>query len=71
MSKTVIRAGYGIFWLPNNLEFQARLHGPPPGARHHVRGISEQRGIVPFNTLTNPFPNGVILPPGLRKVSIR
>ena len=62
--KTVIRAGYGIFWLPNNLYFASTATRATPWSSSTTLVASQNGGITPYNTLSNPFPNGVILPPG-------
>lgn len=61
---TILRGGYGIFWLPNNLET------PNTGTNNSAFAIttpfvsSLDGGITPLNTLSNPYPNGILLPPG-------
>lgn len=57
--KTVLRGGYGIFFLPRNVQ------GNGDGAVEAVRTtnmVASLDGITPYNTLSNPFPQG-ILPP--------
>jgi hypothetical protein len=57
--KTVLRGGYGIFFLPRNIQ------GNGDGAVEAVRTtnmVASLDGITPYNTLSNPFPQG-ILPP--------
>jgi hypothetical protein len=57
--KTVLRGGYGIFFLPRNIQ------GNGDGAVEAVRTtnmVSSLDNVNPYNTLDNPFPQG-ILPP--------
>jgi hypothetical protein len=59
-SRIVWRGGYGLFIAPNN------------NSNFQTNGFSLQTQMVtsldnnltPFNTLSNPFPSGVSLPPG-------
>jgi hypothetical protein len=64
MSHTVIRAGYGIFYLPG---FQTGATGPDADAVNTYTTpmvTTTNGGLTPFNTLSNPFPSGVEPPPG-------
>ena len=63
-SKVVVRAGYGLFWLPNNLNFASTSQRSSPWSSTTTLVSSQNGGITPYNTLSNPFPNGVVLPPG-------
>jgi len=63
-NKTVFRGGYGMFWLPNNLEFWL---SPNLDALNDITTSmvpTLNGGITPYNTLSNPFPDGILLPPG-------
>jgi trimeric autotransporter adhesin len=59
-SKTVIRGGYGIFWVPTFFSFQ------------NATGYSQITSIVgstngnytPATSLSNPYPNGILQPTG-------
>jgi hypothetical protein len=56
-SKTVIRGGYGIFFLPRNIQ------GNGAGAVEAVRTtnmVANLDGYTPYNTITNPFPSGLL-----------
>ena len=58
-NKTVLRGGYGIFFLPRNVQ------GNGDGAVEAVRTtsmVATLDNINPYNTIDNPFPQG-ILPP--------
>jgi hypothetical protein len=63
-SKTVIRSGYGIFWIPNSLSFTDAPDENTVNAAHTTFAASIDGGVTPYNTLNNPFPNGVVQPPG-------
>jgi hypothetical protein len=57
--KMVVRAGYGIFDLPNyvfSLPFQGYSETTP--------FVGTVDGITPNNLVKNPFPGGLIAPPG-------
>ncbi|MCU1258395.1 MAG: Cna B-type protein [Bryobacterales bacterium] len=57
--KTVLRGGYGIFFLPRNVQ------GNGAGAVEAVRTttmVASLDGVTPATTISNPFPQG-ILPP--------
>src|SRR5262249_9002656 len=61
-SKTVVRAGYGLYWSPWNYP------GPSPTAYGAV-GYSNNTSVpqtagTPTVSLTNPFPNGLVAPSG-------
>jgi outer membrane receptor protein involved in Fe transport len=58
-NKTVLRGGYGIFFLPRNIQ------GNGDGAVEAVRTttmVATLYDVNPYNTIDNPFPQG-ILPP--------
>ncbi len=62
--KTVLRGGYGLFWLPTDV---AWMDSPNNEAVNFISTpwvASIDGGITPFNRLSNPFPNGIIQPPG-------
>lgn len=57
--KTVLRGGYGIFFLPRNIQ------GNGDGAVEAVRTttmVATLDNISPFNTIDNPFPTGIMPP---------
>jgi hypothetical protein len=58
--KFVVRAGYGIFFLENG------TMGFPgiAGYSQTTPFVGTVDGITPVNTLANPFPTGLIQPPG-------
>jgi hypothetical protein len=67
---SVIRGGYGLFWLPNTVGF---LSGENP-AWDEVNGFTTAMtstingGLTPYNYMSNPYPNGIIPPPGRNPV---
>jgi Carboxypeptidase regulatory-like domain/TonB dependent receptor-like, beta-barrel len=60
---TVIRSGYGIFWIPANAYWVSGNLDPVNGAG--TPGVTSiDGGITPYSNLSNPFPNGILEPPG-------
>lgn len=60
---TVIRGGYGIFWIPVDTSWVSPNTDPVNGvSTPFVSSING--GITPFNNFGNPFPTGVLEPPG-------
>jgi hypothetical protein len=56
-SKTVFRGGYGVFFLPRNIQ------GNGAGAVEAVRTttmVASLDGITPATTISNPFPQGIL-----------
>jgi hypothetical protein len=66
-ANTVVRGGYGIFWLPNNLYSAATNTRSSPWSTSTQFVGSLDNGITPHDKLSNPFPNGIQLPPGSSK----
>jgi len=60
---TVIRAGYGIFWLPIDTNLFSAPDHDSINAITESMNTSLNGGVTPFATLANPFPNGIIPPP--------
>ena len=65
IDKTVVRAGWGVFYMPSHV--QAAGHSGSAG----MMGFSTQSDMIvsldgrtPFRTIDNPFPDGFNLPPG-------
>jgi hypothetical protein len=62
-SQTVVRGGYGIFWIPNYVSFALNPLNDLVNA-----GTTTYTGTVdgthPVNTIVLPFPNGISAPPG-------
>jgi len=61
-SKTVIRAGYGVFWIPNYVSFGLNPNNDLVNdATTSYTGTIN--GTVPVNTIHNPFPATGVVPP--------
>jgi hypothetical protein len=63
-SNTVIRGGYGIFWLPNNLSVTNGNGNNPAYSVSTPFNSSPDGGITPADRLSNPYPNGLLPIPG-------
>ena len=59
MPKAVIRSGYGIFFIPSYIG-----NGPADGFTQTTPITGTLVGFLPNNTLSNPLPNGILLPQG-------
>ena len=61
--KTILRSGYGIFWVPNDVSFALNPVNDMVNA-----GSTTYTGTVdgthPFRTISLPFPDGIFGPPG-------
>ena len=57
-SKTVLRGGYGIFFLPRNV--QGNGDGAVEAVRTTTMVGSLDNNITPYNTLSNPYPQGIL-----------
>jgi len=64
INKTVVRAGYGIFWLGNDIAFGFAPNGDLSNAYTTPFLGTLDGSVTPNDTLRNPFPNGLIAPPG-------
>jgi Carboxypeptidase regulatory-like domain len=62
--KTVIRTGGGIFFIPATIQFTQGPYSNPVDYYNNVMITSLNGGVTPQNTLSNPFPNGLLAPPG-------
>ncbi len=61
---TVIRSGYGLFWIPAaTTEVTGNVRAPAWSISTQAIA-SLDNGITPYNTLSNPFPQGILNPPG-------
>jgi hypothetical protein len=61
--KTVVRSGYGIFWIPNYVSFALNpLNDMVNAATTTYIGTLD--GTHPINTIALPFPAGISAPPG-------
>jgi Carboxypeptidase regulatory-like domain len=56
--KTVLRAGYGIFFLPRNI--QGNGNGAVEAVRTTTMVNSLDNNITPYNSISNPYPQGIL-----------
>jgi len=63
-SKMVLRGGYGIFWLPNNLSVTNGNGNNPAYSVSTPFNSSIDGGLTPADRLSNPYPNGLLPIPG-------
>ncbi len=61
--KTVLRSGYGIFWVPNYVSFALNPNNDMVNAASTTY-TGTVDGIHPYNSISLPFPNGISPPPG-------
>jgi Carboxypeptidase regulatory-like domain len=64
LSKTVIRGGYGLFYLPSTGDDQGTNLGASGFFVSTTFNSSLNGGITPADNLGNPFPNGINQPTG-------
>jgi len=62
-SKTVFHAGYGMFWLPNNVAWDYSPNNNPINTLSTPILAPVYPG-VPATVINNPFPGGIAQPPG-------
>jgi hypothetical protein len=60
----VIRSGYGLFWIPAAITEVTGDNRAPAWAINTLAVASQDGGITPYNTLDNPYPDGILDPPG-------
>ena len=63
-SKTVLRVGGGIFYIPANVKFEEGPYGNVVNYLTAVMVGTTNNNATPLNTLSNPFPGGFATPPG-------
>ena len=63
ISKFVMRAGFGLFYTPA-IEFGDYEGLSLNGFTQTTPYVGSVDGVTPTNLLSNPFPNGLLLPPG-------
>jgi hypothetical protein len=61
--RTVLRSGYGIYWVPNYVSFAVNANNDMVNAASTTYTGSID-GIHPFNSIALPFTNGIAVPPG-------
>ncbi|MGH9839893.1 MAG: carboxypeptidase regulatory-like domain-containing protein [Blastocatellia bacterium] len=62
--KTVVRGGYGIFYLPNDVVFATAPNISPVNTLATPWVSTIDGSVTPVDRLSNPFPNGILQPPG-------
>jgi hypothetical protein len=67
-SRTVLRMGYGIFWIPNDVAWAYSPNNDPVNSIGTPFVSSINGGLTPYNNLSNPFPQGILQPPGRNPV---
>jgi outer membrane receptor protein involved in Fe transport len=60
----VLRAGYGMFYLPVDIRWNDAPHNLFINAISTTWLTAQADGVTPKNVLSNPFPNGILSPPG-------
>lgn len=63
VSKLVMRGGFGMFYIPA-MEFGDYQGLTLNGFSQTTPYVGTVNGITPVNLLSNPFPSGLLLPPG-------
>ncbi|MGD0570752.1 MAG: carboxypeptidase-like regulatory domain-containing protein [Candidatus Sulfotelmatobacter sp.] len=61
--KTILRTGYGIFWVPNYISFAVNPNNDMVNAASTTY-TGTVDGTHPFNSISQPFPDGISPPPG-------
>jgi len=64
LDKTVIRGGFGIYWLPNHLMVNMGTNQNPIAGIGTNYVASHDNGLTPASKLDNPFPTGIVQAPG-------
>src|SRR5882672_5017902 len=61
--KTVIRSGYGVFWVPSDVSFALNPVNDMlnAGSTTYTGTVD---GVHPFRSISLPFPDGIFAPPG-------
>ena len=62
--RSVVRAGYGMFWAPWNYQFPGTTNYGNIGYSFRTTMQENQAAAVPTTLLRNPFPNGLTSPSG-------
>ena len=63
-NKTVIRSGYGIFYLPNDVRWNMVPNNDAVNSFDNPYNGTLNGSVTPLDTLSNPFPNGLLPTPG-------
>ena len=62
--QTVIRGGYGLFWFPEDVIFTSSPVLDAVNSFTTPYVDSTNGGITPTGTFANPYPSGIVPPPG-------
>jgi hypothetical protein len=62
--KTVLRTGYGIFWLPNDVRWNMAPNNDFVNSFNNPFNGTLDGSLTPNDTFRNPFPNGLLPVPG-------
>jgi hypothetical protein len=60
---SVLRSGYGIFWIPDYMSYALNPSNDMVNAASTTY-TGTVDGVHPYNTISLPFPNGIYPPPG-------
>lgn len=60
---TILRSGYGIFWIPNYVSYGLNPNNDMVNAASTTY-TGTVDGIHPYNSISLPFPDGISAPPG-------
>jgi hypothetical protein len=63
-NQSVVRGGYGVFYVPNDASFNAAPWASPVNQASTPWLSSLNGGATPYATLSNPFPIGILNPVG-------
>ncbi|MEZ5403679.1 MAG: TonB-dependent receptor [Bryobacteraceae bacterium] len=63
-NKTVLRSGYGLFYLPNDVAFNTAPNIDISNAYNTPYLGTLDGSITPNDRISNPFPNGIVQAPG-------
>src|SRR6185295_6114613 len=63
-NKMVLRGGYGLFWLPSDVKWNDAPNNNIVNTISTPWVATLDNSVTPFNTLHDPFPNGILQPPG-------
>jgi hypothetical protein len=63
-SQWVVRGGFGMSYLPPVVAFSLGPYNNPPNMATTTMTASLDGGVTPYDTLSNPYPNGIAKPTG-------
>ncbi len=61
---TVIRSAFGWFYVPSDAIFQESPFQNAVNLYNNAMVTSQDNGVTPSSVLSNPYPGGLVLPPG-------